>query len=77
MNWEIRLALGLLMILILLSLQACGQVPFVEKIEKQQQQEQVVEPTDNELSSTGPTNFQGIADALGCVFAPNTCDSSK
>ena len=23
--------------------------------------------------NTGPTNFQGIADILGCMFAPHTC----
>ena len=22
----------------------------------------------------GPTNFQGIADILGCMFAPHTCN---
>jgi len=73
MKWEIRLALGLLMILILLSLQACGQVPFVEKIEKQQQSEAVVEQHTNNHTP----HFQGIANALGCVFAPNTCEKSK
>lgn len=77
MNWEIRLALCLMLLLCLLALQACNQVPVIEKIEQQHEQEQVVEPQDNELSGTGPTNFQGIANALGCVFAPNTCDSSK
>jgi len=71
MNWEIRLALSLMLLLCLLALQACNQVPVIEKIEQQH------EPQDNELSSTGPTNFEGIANALGCVFAPNTCDSSK
>ena len=47
------------MILILLSLQACGQVPFVEKIEKQQQSEAVVEQNTNNYTP----HFQGIADA--------------
>jgi hypothetical protein len=77
MNWEIRLALALMLLLCLLSLQACNQVPVIDKIEQQHEQEQVLEPVDNELSITGPTNFQGIANALGCVFAPNTCDNSK
>jgi hypothetical protein len=77
MNWEIRLALALMLLLCLLSLQACNQVPVIDKIEQQHEQEQVLEPVDNELSITGPTNFQGIANALGCVFAPNTCDNSR
>ena len=25
----------------------------------------------------GPTNFQGIADVLGCMFAPNDCPLKK
>lgn len=74
MNWETRLALCLMLILCLLALQACGQVPIPDKIEQAQQQEQTIE--DNKLDSNLP-NFQGIANALGCVFAPNTCGSSK
>ncbi len=27
--------------------------------------------------SPGPTNFEGIADALGCMFAPNDCPLKK
>lgn len=72
MNWEIRLALALIMLLILLSLQACGQVPVLEKIENQQQMEAVVED-----QSTTPPNFDSIANALGCIFAPNSCDNSQ
>ena len=28
---------------------------------------------ENVQENTGPTNFQGIADILGCMFAPHTC----
>ena len=28
---------------------------------------------ENKQESSGPTNFQGIADILGCMFAPHTC----
>lgn len=74
MNWEIRLAIALMLVLVLLSLQACGQVPILDKLEQVQQQEHTVE--DSTLQ-TSPPNFQGIANALGCVFAPNTCDNPQ
>ena len=74
MNWEIRLAIALMLVLVLLSLQACNQVPVIDKIEQQHEQKQTVE--DSKLQTT-PPNFQGIANALGCVFAPNTCNNSE
>ena len=74
MNWEIRLAIALMLVLVLLSLQACNQVPIIDKIEQQHEQKQTVE--DSTLQTT-PPNFQGIANALGCVFAPNTCNNSE
>jgi len=74
MNWEIRLAIALMLVLVLLSLQACNQVPVIDKIEQQHEQKQTVE--DSTLQTT-PPNFQGIANALGCVFAPNTCNNSE
>ena len=27
------------------------------------------------INENGPTDFQGIADILGCMFAPHTCES--
>lgn len=74
MNWEIRLAIALMLVLVLLSVQACNQVPVIDKIEQQHEQKQTVE--DSTLQTT-PPNFQGIANALGCVFAPNTCNNSE
>jgi hypothetical protein len=74
MKWETRLALCLMLLLCLLALQACGQVPILDKLEQVQQQEHTVE--DSTLQTT-PPNFQGIANALGCVFAPNTCNNPQ
>ena len=28
------------------------------------------------INQNGPTDFQGIADILGCMFAPHTCESN-
>ena len=55
MNWEIRLAIALMLVLVLLSLQACNQVPVIDKIEQQHEQKQTVE--DSMLQTT-PPNFQ-------------------
>ena len=27
--------------------------------------------------NTGPTDFEGIADILGCMFAPDECEPAK
>ena len=29
------------------------------------------------IDSPGPTNFEGIADVLGCMFAPDDCPLKK
>lgn len=68
-KWEIRAALILILILIMLGLQACGQVPVVDKIIEQEETKHAVE----DQQTGGAPNFQGIADALGCVFAPQSC----
>jgi len=39
----------------------------MEAMDKDQAQEQ----------NTGPTNFEGIADVLGCMFAPDDCPLKK
>ena len=31
---------------------------------------------ENTINENGPTDFQGIADILGCMFAPHTCESN-
>ena len=47
----------------------CGQVPLADRVIKQHEAEHAVEDSKQ---GTVP-NFQGIADALGCVFAPQSC----
>ena len=70
MNWTVRIALGLALLLVLLSLSACNQPP-VSKLETAQQQ--LVEDDQEPIEHSTP-NFDGIAHALGCVFAPASCD---
>ena len=47
----------------------CGQVPLADKVIEQHTAEQTVE----DAKESSLPNFQGIADALGCVFAPQSC----
>jgi len=47
----------------------CGQVPLVDKVIEQHEAEHTVE----DAKESSLPNFQGIADALGCVFAPQSC----
>ena len=69
-RWEIRAALILILILIMLGLQACGQVPLSDKVIEQHadKQEQTMQ---TETDSIG--NMKTIGEALGCVFAPQSC----
>lgn len=72
MNWEVRFAIALMLLLVLLSLQACGQMPVVDQVIQSQENEAVSEQLEED---NGPPNFQGIANVLGCVFAPDSCSN--
>ena len=67
-RWEIRLAVTLIIILVLISISGCGQVPMAtDRILEQHQAE------DNTPQQQSAPNFQGIANAIACVFAPQNC----
>jgi len=60
--------IGIIMLCIFV-LAGCGQVPLAERVIKQHEAEQSIDET----KEGSIPNFQGIADALGCVFAPQSC----
>jgi len=60
----------LLVVACIFALLGCGQVPLADKVIEQHKTEHAVEDAKEESSLP---NFQGIADALGCVFAPQSC----
>lgn len=70
MKWDIKIGLVLIVILVFLSLAGCSNVPVVERIEDTANKEEPVKEKDK----PGIPNFEGIATALGCVFAPQTCN---
>ena len=71
-RWEIRIAVTLIIILVLISISGCGQVPMAsDRILEQHQAE------DTALSEHTSPNFQGIANAIVCVFAPQSCGTDN
>ena len=71
-RWEIRLAVTLIIILVLITISGCGQVPMAtDRILEQHQAE------DTPLSEHTSPNFQGIANAIACVFAPQSCGTDN
>jgi len=59
----------LLVVGIIFLTHGCGQVPLADKVIEQHEAEQAIDET----KEGSIPNFQGIADALGCVFAPQSC----
>lgn len=70
MTWENKVAVLLMAILVIISLTGCGQVPPIEQITNPQKSK--VQETPSKETQIYP-NFDGIAHALGCVFAPDKC----
>ena len=60
----------LVIVACIFALLGCGQVPLSERVIKQHESSEVVE--EKQIDTHVP-NFQGIADAIGCVFAPQSC----
>ena len=67
-NTLIAIAIALCLLLLL---SACNQPPL-STLEPAHQNEQYESIDDSNKEESAP-NFQGIADALGCVFAPQSC----
>ena len=60
----------LLLVGIIFLTHGCGQVPLADRVIKQHEAEETI---DDAKEGSSMPNFQGIADALGCVFAPQSC----
>ena len=68
-QWELRVALILIVILVSISLGGCS----VPEIENAVLESDTTAPAEAELDQQHTPNFQGIANALACVFAPDSC----
>ena len=69
-RWELRVALILIVILVSISLGGCS----VPQIQEQIFESNAHSDTEAQEKPGGIPNFQGIAEALGCVFAPDKCN---
>lgn len=67
-KWEIRVAVILMVILVSIALGGCSVPQIKESVIEHQDT-----PEHQDSQSTIP-DFKGIAEALGCVFAPETCN---
>ena len=73
--------------MILVSLSSCSpteyadhQPPHETRDEQQAKITKEMEAMDKEQAekeNPGPTNFEGIANVLGCMFAPDNCPLKK
>ena len=62
-------------IALLLFITACTNTPTVPTDVSKPDTGYTKDKKETTINENGPTDFQGIADILGCMFAPHTCES--
>ena len=72
---------------VLISLSACSPNPHVDKQPPHETEEEMTDQITKDMEAMdrekeqadnpGPTNFEGIAHALACMFAPSECPANK
>ena len=62
-------------IALLLFITACSNTPNVPT-DVTKPDTDTKDKKETTINQNGPTDFQGIADILGCMFAPHTCESN-
>lgn len=83
MNKKLEWCIIVFLVLILVGLSACSPNPHPDKQPPHETEQEMndsitkdMEAMDREQAmkdNDGPTNFTGIVDALGCMFAPDDC----
>lgn len=76
MKWDTKIGLALCLILVLLALNGCSRdfgAVLDDSSATATASREEKSAADASRTESGVPNFQGIADALGCVFAPETC----
>ena len=87
MNKKLEWLIIIFLTVILVSLSACGPNPHPDKQPPHETEQEMnaeitkdMEAMDREQADKDnpqPTNFEGIVDALGCMFAPEECPLKK
>ena len=83
MNKKLEWSIIVFLAVILIGLSACSPNPHPDKQQPHETKDEMqaeitkdMEAMDKEKAeqdTPGPTNFEGIVDALGCMFAPDDC----
>ena len=83
MNKKLEWLIIIFLLVILIGLSACSPNPHVDKQSQHETSKELNDKITKEMEAMdkeqamkdnpGPTNFEGIADALGCMFAPDDC----
>ena len=87
MNKKTEWCIIIFLTVILLGLSACSPNPHVDKQPPHETEQEMNESITKDMEAMdreqamkdndGPTNFTGIAEALGCMFAPDDCPLKK
>ena len=87
MNKKLEWYIIIFLVIILVGLSGCNNNPHVDKQPPHETKDEMntmitkeMEEMDREKGkedNPGPTNFESIAEALGCMFAPDKCVPSK
>jgi hypothetical protein len=83
MNKKLEWCVIIFLTVILIGLSACSPNPYPDKQPPHETTEELNDKITKEMEAIdkeqamkdmpGPTNFEGIVDALGCMFAPDDC----
>jgi len=87
MNKELEKYLIIVLLLILVGLSACSPNPHADKQPPHETEEEMTDQITKDMEAMDrekeqadnprATNFEGIAHALACMFAPNECPANK
>jgi len=83
MNKKLEWLIIIFLLVILLGLSACSPNPHVDKQSQHETTKELNDKITKEMEAMDkeqamkdnpePANFEGIVDALGCMFAPDDC----
>ncbi len=83
MNKKLEWLVIIFLLVILVGLSACGPNPHVDKQSQHETTKELTDKITKEMEAMDkeqamkdnpePANFEGIVDALGCMFAPDDC----
>ena len=83
MNEKLEWSIIIFLLVILVGLSACSPNPHVDKQPQHETTEELNDKITKEMEEMDkeqamkdnpePANFEGIVDALGCMFAPDDC----